>query len=74
MACMVLVLPFLLNRVLNQYDYSVWVLGFKVALYVPIFRLGIYQLLKPPIAQHLARDEHELLQLKLASATDSSYH
>ena len=65
---MVLVLPFLLNRVLSQSDYAVWVLGFQAALYVPMFGLGIHQLLNRAIALHLACDEHGLLQRKLVSA------
>lgn len=64
---MVLVLPYLLNRILSQSDYAVWVLGFQAALYVPMFGLGIHQLLNRAIAHHLARDEHDQLHSNLAS-------
>jgi len=64
---MVLVLPYLLNRILSQSDYAVWVLGFQAALYVPMFGLGIHQLLNRAIAHHLARDEHDQLHRNLAS-------
>ena len=66
--CMVLFLPYLLNRVLSQADYAIWVLGFQVAIYVPMFGLGIQQLLNRAIAHHLARDEHEHLHRNLASS------
>lgn len=65
---MVLVLPYLLNRILSQSDYAVWVLGFQAALYVPMFGLGIHQLLNRAIAHHLERDEHDYLNRNLASA------
>jgi len=64
---MVLVLPYLLNRVLSQSDYAVWVLGFQAALYVPMFGLGIHQLLNRGIAHHLARNEGDQLDRNLAS-------
>ncbi len=66
--CMVLFLPYLLNRVLSQADYAIWVLGFQVAIYVPMFGLGIQQLLNRAIAHHLARGEHEHLHRNLASS------
>jgi O-antigen/teichoic acid export membrane protein len=68
MACMVLVLPYLLNRVLSQSDYAVWVLGFQASLYVTMFGLGIHQLLNRAIAHHLARGEYEVLNRNLISA------
>lgn len=64
---MVLVLPFLLNRMLSQSDYAAWVLGFQAALYVPMFGLGVHQLLNSAIAQHLARAEYDHLERHLAS-------
>ena len=65
---LILVLPYLLNRVLSQSDYAVWVLGFQAAVYVPMFGLGIHQLLNRAIAYHLAHDEHEYLDRNLASS------
>jgi len=66
-AGMALVLPFLLNRFLSQADYAIWVLGFQAALYVPMFGLGVHQLLNRAIASSLARQELESLHQQVAA-------
>lgn len=52
---MVLVLPYLLNRILTQTEYAIWALGFQAAIYIPMFGLGIHQLLNRSIANSLAQ-------------------
>ena len=64
---MALILPFLLNRFLNQADYAIWVLGFQAALYVPMFGLGMHQLLNRAIASSLAQSEWDSLQQHISA-------
>ena len=66
-ACMVLILPYLLNRLLSQQDYAIWVLGFQVVLYVPMLGLGIHQILNRTIAHSLALGDFSQLQRQLGS-------
>ena len=66
-ACMVLILPYLLNRLLSQQDYAIWVLGFQVVLYVPMLGLGIHQILNRTIAHSLALRDFSQLQRQLGS-------
>ena len=66
-ACMVLILPYLLNRLLSQQDYAIWVLGFQAVLYVPMLGLGIHQILNRTIAHSLALGDFSQLQRQLGS-------
>jgi O-antigen/teichoic acid export membrane protein len=66
-ACMVLLLPYLLNRLLSQEDFAIWVLGFQVVLYVPMLGLGIHQILNRTIAHSLALGDFTQLQRQLGS-------
>jgi O-antigen/teichoic acid export membrane protein len=66
-ACMVLILPYLLNRLLSQQDYAIWVLGFQAVLYVPMLGLGIHQILNRTIAHSLAVGDVSQLQRQLGS-------
>lgn len=66
-ACMVLILPYLLNRLLSQQDYAIWVLGFQVVFYVPMLGLGIHQILNRTIAHSLALGDFSQLQRQLGS-------
>lgn len=59
---MILVLPYFLTRHLSQANYAAWVVGFQVAVYVPMFGLGIHLLINRTVAHHLARQEYEQLQ------------
>jgi O-antigen/teichoic acid export membrane protein len=65
---MILVLPYFLTRYLSQANYAAWVVGFQVALYVPMFGLGIHLLINRTVAHHLARQEHEQLQASVLGA------
>lgn len=64
---MVLILPYLLNRLLSQQDYAIWVLGFQAVLYVPMLGLGIHQILNRTIAHSLALGDFSQLQRQLGS-------
>lgn len=64
---MVLLLPYLLNRLLSQEDFAIWVLGFQVVLYVPMLGLGIHQILNRTIAHSLALGDFTQLQRQLGS-------
>ncbi len=59
MGLMVLALPYLLNRIFTQQEYAVWVLGFQAAIYVPMFGLGIHQLMIRAIAHNLSHGSQE---------------
>ena len=65
---MILVLPYFLTRHLSQVDYAAWVVGFQVAVYVPMFGLGIHHLINRTVAHHLARQESEQLQASILGA------
>jgi O-antigen/teichoic acid export membrane protein len=66
-ACMVLILPYLLNRLLSQQDYAIWALGFQAVLYVPMLGLGIHQILNRTIAHSLALGDFSQLHRQLGS-------
>ena len=66
-ACMVLILPYLLNRLLSQQDYAIWALGFQAVVYVPMLGLGIHQILNRTIAHSLALGDLNQLQRQLGS-------
>jgi len=57
----------LLNRLLSQQDYAIWVLGFQAVLYVPMLGLGIHQILNRTIAHSLALGDFSQLQRQLGS-------
>lgn len=65
---MILVLPYFLTRHLSQADYAAWVVGFQVAIYVPMFGLGIHHLINRTVAHHLARQEYSQLQTSALAA------
>lgn len=65
---MILVLPYFLTRYLSQEDYAAWIVGFQVALYVPMFGLGIHHLINRAVAHHLARQEFTQLQTSVLAA------
>lgn len=65
---MILVLPYFLTRHLSQADYAAWVVGFQVAIYVPMFGLGIHHLINRTVAHHLARQEFTQLQTSVLAA------
>jgi O-antigen/teichoic acid export membrane protein len=65
---MILVLPYFLTRHLSQADYAAWIVGFQVAIYVPMFSLGIHHLINRNVAYHLAQQEFIQLQTSALSA------
>ncbi len=67
MAFMVLALPYLLNRLLTQQEYAIWVLGFQAALYIPMFGLGINQLIIRSVAYNLSRGEKDQVRKSVSA-------
>lgn len=65
---MILVLPYFLTRYLSQADYAAWIVGFQVAIYVPMFGLGIHHLINRTVAHHLAQKEFTQLQTSVLAA------
>lgn len=61
------VIPFLLNRWLSQADYTNWVLGFQVAMYIPLLGFGIHQILMRAIAHGFAEQSSAVIQKAIAS-------
>jgi O-antigen/teichoic acid export membrane protein len=62
-----LVIPFLLNRWLSQADYASWVLGFQIAMYIPLLGFGIHQILMRSIARGFAEQSSMAIQKAIAS-------
>ena len=62
-----LVIPFLLNRWLSQADYASWVLGFQIAMYIPLLGFGIHQILMRSIAHGFAQQSSAIVQKAISS-------
>ena len=60
-------IPFLLNRWLSQADYASWVLGFQIAMYIPLLGFGIHQILMRTIAHGFAEQSNAVVQKAIAS-------
>lgn len=63
----ILVIPFLLNRWLSQADYASWVLGFQVAMYIPLLGFGIHQILMSSIAHGFSTKSSMAVQKAVSS-------
>jgi O-antigen/teichoic acid export membrane protein len=66
-ACLVLFLPYVLNRLFSQEDYAIWALGFQATVYVPMLGLGIHQILNRALAHALALGDEANLHRQLGS-------